>query len=111
MRLGFPADLLCLFCTMHASSRAIATAGCYSSLIECLGRSILMGCTSSTRLARASLHSVLAEVHAEAEGGGCEVSTAAHVDDVTQLLTSDSSQALFEAAVAAGPAFAEKNDC
>ena len=83
--LGFPRDLLVVVCLLHLSPRALTHRDQAAEPILLVARSILAGCVSSTRLARAVLYPSLSAAAQDVDGAALGVKAGVHVDDVTQL--------------------------
>ena len=84
-KLDFPRDLLYLCGVMHVAPRTLRSQNCYAEPLKMIGISILMGCTSSTRISRAILRRPLVRASSFGQEALAEdYSCGAHVDDVTQ---------------------------
>ena len=81
---GFPTDVLVQVLALHSGPRVLSHGGACAEPLLDVSRSILAGCISSTRLARASLRDALLE--SIDEGGA---TTGAHVDDINQIIIAD----------------------
>ena len=82
---GFPVDLLVILSMMHLAPRSLRTQSCFADTVVALARSILMGCTSSTRLARGACYQVLPRTDPAMRDFPQHSTTGAHVDDVNHL--------------------------
>ena len=81
-RWELPGTVTALSLQLHVAPRALQVHGCFAPLISCMGRSLLAGCMSSTRFARAvTREPVLDCLQSSVKATGV------HVDDVTQLFT------------------------
>ena len=87
--LGMEPDLLALFLQLHLAPRVLEVDGCMAEPMAIIGRSILMGCTSSTRLARSVTSAPLHASQATPMDEGTSLTQGVHVDDVSQQLVGD----------------------
>lgn len=104
--LGKEPDALAIFVQLHMAPRILSVDGCLAEPMACVSRSILMGCSSSTRMARAFTHKGLEACRAEPNDQGVRVFTGSHVDDVSQQVLGKSLDATARTAIRAGRRFA-----
>ena len=105
--LDFPIDQLVLAMQYHRAPRVLQSGGCCAEPITATGVSILAGCTFSTSLSRGFLHSATAHrsTHTHTHTHTHVLATATtnqHVDDVSQLIISDTAATAVQLAVRTG---------
>ncbi len=96
----FPQVPAALALQLHVAPRALQAHGCFAPVISQMGRSILAGCLSSTRFARAvTREPLLSSMDDAVKAAGV------HVDDVTQVFAGRRSSDVKVHALRAGSAF------
>jgi hypothetical protein len=100
-RWGMPPHASILELQQHLAPRALQIDGCFAPLIDKMGRSMLAGCTSSTRFARAFLRDCILQAMS-----GTVKAVGMHVDDVAQLFADPSRSTAKESAIRQGATFA-----
>jgi hypothetical protein len=106
-RLGFPMDQLALGLTLHKAPRVLRARGCCGDVVPRTGRSVLAGCTLSTSFARAFVNPVRQRCPDDRWH-----TLGQHVDDLTQLMMTQTRSALIAKAVQCGRDLAQwARDC
>jgi hypothetical protein len=101
-RLGFPMDQLALGLILHKAPRALRARGCCGEAFPRTGRSVLAGCTLSTSFARAFVNPVRERCPDDRWH-----TLGQHVDDLTQLIVTNTRAALVAKAVRCGRELAQ----
>ena len=104
--LGMDADMLAVFLRLHLAPRVLEVDGCLAEPMAILGRSILMGCTSSTRLGRAATRKPLLDSQATPMDQGVTLTQGIHVDDVSQQVIGQNLTSVAQSAVRAASTLA-----